>query len=393
MSKKYNLLLPIAGKAQRFIDAGYMMPKPLILARDKHVIDWSMESIDYSDCNLIFIVRLDHIYNFNIDKILKQKFGENISIVSVDHVTRGALETCTLAKEYIDNELPLYIYTPDVYFEEQFNDDTGIKFLPSSIQKCDGFLLTFLANSPDHSYCDTDELGFVSRVVEKEVISQHANVGLYQFKTGQMFLKYAQEAIDNNMLVKGEFYIAPIYNLMIRDGLNVTARDTEKMHILGTPATFEFFCKRVLPHFGDKPIALACDHSGYELKEICKKLLATYEIPFIDVGTYVNKSCDYYDYVSQSANLVSEGHCDHAISFCRTGQGVNIAANHCEPFISALCFDDFTARMAVEHNCANHFAIPSKYVNELIMEKMILTWLGVSFDGGRHFTRLKKVLK
>ena len=119
----------------------------------------------------------------------------------------------------------------------------------------------------------------------------------------------------------------------------------------------------------------------------------TYEIPFIDVGTYVNKSCDYYDYVSQSANLVSEGHCDHAISFCRTGQGVNIAANHCEPFISALCFDDFTARMAVEHNCANHFAIPSKYVNELIMEKMILTWLGVSFDGGRHFTRLKKVLK
>jgi hypothetical protein len=37
--KKYNLLLPIAGKAQRFLDAGYMMPKPLILARDKHVID------------------------------------------------------------------------------------------------------------------------------------------------------------------------------------------------------------------------------------------------------------------------------------------------------------------------------------------------------------------
>jgi choline kinase len=74
--KKYNLVLPIAGKAQRFIDAGYLMPKPLILAKGKHVIDWSLESIDTTDCNLIFIVRLDHIYNFSIDKILKQKFGE-----------------------------------------------------------------------------------------------------------------------------------------------------------------------------------------------------------------------------------------------------------------------------------------------------------------------------
>ena len=44
--KKYNLLLPIAGKAQRFIDAGYSMPKALILAKDKHVIDWALESVN-----------------------------------------------------------------------------------------------------------------------------------------------------------------------------------------------------------------------------------------------------------------------------------------------------------------------------------------------------------
>jgi len=80
--KKYNLLLPIAGKAQRFLDAGYTMPKPLILANHKHVIDWSLESVDYSECDLIFIVRLDHIYNFSIDKILKQKFGDTLIVLS-----------------------------------------------------------------------------------------------------------------------------------------------------------------------------------------------------------------------------------------------------------------------------------------------------------------------
>ena len=383
--KKYNLLLPIAGKAQRFIDAGYMMPKPLILARRKHVIDWAIESIKTDDCNLIFIVRLDHIYNFSIDKILKQKFGEDIKIVTVDHVTRGALETCTLAKEYIDNDLPLYIYTPDVYFQPQFD--------PDCVKDADGFLLTFPANSPDHSYSDIDDKGIVSRVIEKEVISQHANVGLYYFKTGKMFLHYANDAIQKNMLVKGEFYIAPIYNTMIFDGLKVTACDTEKMHILGTPDTFEFFCNRVLPKFGEKPIALACDHSGFDLKEMARKVLTGAGISYIDVGTYVNKPCDYFDYVSQSAALVESGECDHAISFCRSGQGVNIAANHCEPFISALVFDEFTAEMSVRHNCANHFAIPSKYVTGEMFSKMIEIWKNTTFDGGRHFTRLNKVLK
>ena len=178
--KKYNLLLPIAGRAQRFIDAGFTMPKPLILAKDRHVIDWSVESVDTSECNLIFIVRLDHIYNFSIDKILKQKFGDDIQIVVVDKVTRGALETCVLAEKYIDNNIPLIIYTPDVYFEPVFK--------PETIDvDSDGFLLTFLANSADHSYSETDINGRVSRVVEKEVISEHANVGLYYFKTGNMF--------------------------------------------------------------------------------------------------------------------------------------------------------------------------------------------------------------
>lgn len=384
--KKYNLLLPIAGKAQRFIDAGYMMPKPLILARNKHVIDWALESVDTSECNLIFIVRLDHIYNFSIDKILKQKFGNDIQIVVVDKVTRGALETCTLAKEYIDNDKELIIYTPDVYFLPQFK--------PSDIlENSDGFLLTFLANSPDHSYSDIDENGVVSNVIEKEVISQHANVGLYHFKSGSLFLKYAKEVIDNNMLVKNEFYIAPMYNLMLRDGHRVTAKDTEKMHVLGTPDTFEFFCNRVIARFGDKPIALACDHSGFDLKEICKEVLKEEGYRYIDVGTYVNKSCDYFDYVSQSVALLSSHECDHAISFCRSGQGVNITGNKSKGVISGLVFDEYTAEYAIKHNCVNHFAVPSKYVDKETLRKMIHIWKNTTFDGGRHFTRLNKVLK
>ena len=88
MSKKYNVLLPIAGKAQRFLDEGYTMPKPLIMAQTKQIIDWAMESFDTSRCNVIFALRLDHIHNFAIDEILKQKFGSDIKIVVIDRICR-----------------------------------------------------------------------------------------------------------------------------------------------------------------------------------------------------------------------------------------------------------------------------------------------------------------
>ena len=110
---KYNLLLPIAGKAQRFIDKGYNMPKPLIMAKTKQVIDWAMKSIKLDECNLIFAVRLEHINNFSIDDILRDKFGQDTKIVVVDHDTDGSVSTCLLAKEHINNDLPLIIYTPD----------------------------------------------------------------------------------------------------------------------------------------------------------------------------------------------------------------------------------------------------------------------------------------
>ena len=208
--KKYNLLLPIAGEAQRFKDAGYTAPKPLIMANDRHIIDWAMESVKMDECNVIFVVRSEHIYTFSIDEVLRQKFGDDIKIVVVQQRTDGAVSTCLLAKEYINNDLPLIIYTPDVCFSPQFD--------PASIDTdLDGMLLTFKANSPAHSYLDIDENGLVTKTVEKEVISTDAAVGVYHYKKGSDFVKYAEMMIEQNIRTKNEFYICPMYNLLIED--------------------------------------------------------------------------------------------------------------------------------------------------------------------------------
>lgn len=385
MSKKYNLLLPIAGRAQRFLDQGYTMPKPLIMAKDKHIIDMAMSSVDTTECNIIFAVRLEHINNFSIDHILRDKFGEDIQIVVIDRVTDGSVSTCLLAKDLINNELPLIIYTPDVYFENQF--------VPSSIpEELDGFLLTFKANSPAHSYVELDENGIAIRTAEKEVISQNAAVGVYYYKTGKMFVDYAEEMISKNIRTKGEFYICPMYNLMIRDNMSVGINQVEKMHVLGTPPELEFFIDYVMPRFGVKPVALCCDHSGFKMKELAKRVLEANDVPYVDFGTYFEKDCDYNEYVIAAIDSIQAKDCDFGLGFCRTGQGVNILANHLAGVRSALVFDEYTAEYAIRHNCANFFAVPEKYVSESDFDKMVKIWKRSSFDGGRHMTRMKKTI-
>ena len=359
------------------------MPKPLIMVKDRHIIDLAMESINTEDCNIIFAVRLEHVNNFSIDDILREKFGNDIKIVIIDRVTDGSVSTCLLAKDHINNDLPLIIYTPDVYFQKQFDPND----IPESLA---GFLLTFKANSAAHSYVKIDSTGLATRTAEKEVISQNAAVGVYYYKTGKMFVDYAEEMINKDIRTKNEFYICPMYNLMIHDGLPVSIAQVEKMHVLGTPAELEFFVDNVAARFGVKPIALCCDHSGFNMKEVAKNILEKNNVPYIDYGTYIKKDCDYNEYVKTAIEAINNKDCDFGLGFCRTGQGINIMANHAENIRSALVIDEYTAEYAIRHNCANFFAIPEKYVSEESLDKMIKIWKKTSFDGGRHMTRMKK---
>ena len=115
--KKFNLLVPMAGRGQRFINEGYKVPKQLLHVKDKQLIDISLASVDLSECNLIFVVRDDQISNYQIDKILKNKYGSDVNIVVTDGLTDGSVCSCLLAEEFIDNELPLFIHTLDIEFE------------------------------------------------------------------------------------------------------------------------------------------------------------------------------------------------------------------------------------------------------------------------------------
>lgn len=387
MTKKYNLLVPMAGRGQRFVDAGYKVPKQLIYVQDKQLIDLSLESVDTSECNLIFVVRDDQICNFHIDDILKNKFGNEISIVVTDGLTDGSVCSCLLAREHIDNDLPLVIHTLDIQFLPTFDPSV------LSNENCDGLLLTFKSNSTNYSYVATDDDGLATKTAEKKVISPNACVGIYGFKRGSDFCSFADEMINQNIRTNNEFYISPLYNLLIEAGLKIRTQSVEKMHIFGTPVEFQFYKNNVINKFGEKPIALCSDHSGYKAKENFKQALTELNISFIDFGTRLKTDCDYTYFIDQAVSSMNDKVCDFAFAFCRTGQGVNMCANKFKGIRSALAYDEFAIEMAIKHNCANFFSIPARFFDEASGKDKAKSFIKIcqenSFDGGRHQARVQ----
>ena len=77
-------------------------------------------------------------------------------------------------------------------------------------------------------------------------------------------------------------------------------------------------------------IAIACDHAGYELKEIVKKYLGEKGYEVRDFGTNSTESVDYPDYAHQVGKVIDSGELKRGIVICGSGNGVQMTVNnHC----------------------------------------------------------------
>lgn len=384
-----NVLLPIAGLAKRFIDQGYNIPKPLIIIDGTPMIKLAIDSLvnkrPASEFKLIFAVRRDHCIDYAIADVLKKLFSEyHLEFVVVDKVTNGTLCTCLLAESLIDADEPLIIYTPDVCFGKWF--DVHDDFIS---KPCDGMLLTFKANSNAHSYVLLGDDGYAKETAEKLVISNDALVGVYCFRRGSTFIEYGKKSIELDIRTNNEFYIAPMYNLLINDGLKIITRQTEKMYVLGTPEDVRFYNSHVVRYNNISTIAICADHSGYETKETLRGIIAGYGKECIDYGAYSKINSDHHDFLKPCLELVLSQPQTIGIAVCQTGQGFNIAANKIKGIRSALINSPFAAGLARRHNAANFFCLPAS-VGPQDLHSIISAILMNSFDGGRHSTRIRK---
>jgi len=140
-----------------------------------------------------------------------------------------------------------------------------------------------------------------------------------------------------------------------------------------------------------KRIAIGSDHAGYLYKETIKSHLEARGYEVSDFGTSSEESVDYPDFVRPAAESVASGNCDVGIVFGGSGNGEAITANKVPGIRCAVCWNEYTARMAREHNDANVISIGQRTVSELLALKIVDAWLEAEFEGGRHQRRVSKI--
>lgn len=138
-------------------------------------------------------------------------------------------------------------------------------------------------------------------------------------------------------------------------------------------------------------IALASDHAGYELKEYLKPYLKEKGFDMEDFGTHSAASCDYPDFAHPAAEAVESGRCDFGIGICGSGNGMQITLNKHQGIRAALCWLPELASLAKQHNDSNFLVLPSRFISREEALKIVDAYLGASFEGGRHQTRVNKI--
>ena len=236
----------MAGAGQRFVDAGYSVPKPLIDIHGKPMIVRAAESLPPSQ-KWMFICRDEHIQQANIDIALK-KYFDDPNIMGIDYQTEGQACTCLLAKDMLLNDDFLTIGACDnamTYRPEAFG-------LALENQNVDAWIWTFrdnpavLQNPKMYGWVKTDDEGNVKGVSCKVPISEnpmrdHAVIGSFSFRRAKDFVACAEEMIRQNIRINNEFYVDVALDVAVKMGMNVKVFEVDQYICWGTPRDLELY--------------------------------------------------------------------------------------------------------------------------------------------------------
>lgn len=140
-----------------------------------------------------------------------------------------------------------------------------------------------------------------------------------------------------------------------------------------------------------KPIAIASDHAGYDLKATLIEDLRAMGHDVLDLGTDSGESVDYPDFADALAAAVKEGRADRGVLVCGSGIGIAMAANRHAGIRAAPCHDETSARLTREHNDANVLALGARLVGVEVARDCLRAFLDTEFAGGRHERRVAKL--
>lgn len=139
------------------------------------------------------------------------------------------------------------------------------------------------------------------------------------------------------------------------------------------------------------PIAIGCDHAGFDCKEDLISFLEAASIAFKDFGTYNKDSVDYPDFAHPVADAVEKGEAAFGVLLCGSANGVAITANKHKGIRAAICWGEELAELARKHNDANVLCIPARFISDGDAEKILDIFMRTAFEAGRHLNRVNKI--
>lgn len=135
-------------------------------------------------------------------------------------------------------------------------------------------------------------------------------------------------------------------------------------------------------------IAVACNCSGYKLKEEILKYLDEKQIEYKDFGTYNEETLDDPEAIKEACKCIQAKKCNVGIFVSGSGFGMAMIANKFKGIRSVDCFNGDGAKRAKAHYDANVLAIPAEFVNLDTAINIIRAWIGTEVLGGRYKERI-----
>ena len=232
-----NIVIPMAGLGSRFSDAGYTTPKPFIEIEGKPMILEAVNTLGFKG-NYIFIIRKDEY----IKNKMKEIFP-NSQIIEVDYLTDGPASSVMLAKEFINNDEELIVANCDQIM--WWDEETVIKQI--RVMDYDGVVVTYHETTPKNSYARINRKGYVTKMAEKQVISNVSLNGIHYWKKGKYFVESTESMVEKNIRFNNEFYVSLTYNQMIEKGFKVGIYHipNEFHNAVGTPDDLNRYFEKI----------------------------------------------------------------------------------------------------------------------------------------------------
>lgn len=241
-----KIVIPMSGRGARFISAEYTDPKPLIKVNNKTIIEHVINLFPGEE-DFIFVCRKEHFGTTKMkDVLLASK--PNAKIVELEESSLGPVYAVSKAFNVIDDDEPVIINYCDFFKDWEYED-----FKKTVTEnKCDGAIAAYKGFHPhllheENLYASmrVDAKNYMTEIKEKYSFTPNKmdspqSDGTFYFRTGRLMKRYFQKAMDNNISLRGEYYVSLVYNLLKEDGLNIYVYD-KIPHFLqwGTPKDLE----------------------------------------------------------------------------------------------------------------------------------------------------------